>query len=172
MHKVFIGVGANLGNPQETIAAAERILVKNGAIKAFNSSKLYLTTPVSDIPQPDYLNCAWAFETTLNPLQLLDLLQSIEKELGKIDKPKNAPRLIDLDILLYDDIAYNQPELCIPHPCWKERAFVLIPLVELAHEVKMADGTQLNIQELIAKLPQEALQGVALYNNGHRHAYS
>lgn len=170
MQKVFIGVGANLGNPVETISLAEAFIKEMPEIKDFKSSNLYLTTPVSDIPQPDYLNSVWSFNTKLSPLQLLDNLQSIEKKLGKLPKPKNAPRPLDLDILLYDNITYNEPQLTIPHPRWKERGFVLIPLAELADIIELTDGTRINIHELIASLPPEAVEGVAHYNNGLCHA--
>lgn len=162
MSKVFIGVGANLGDPKETIAKAKELLLQEPAITDFVSSRLYLTVPISDIPQSDYINCVWSFSTQLSPRELFEILQDIEKKLGKIDKPKNAPRLIDLDILLYGEINYNGHELTIPHPRWKERGFVLIPLAELAETIKVAEGKELNIKELIAHLPDTDIKGVVL----------
>src|SRR5690606_9206171 len=96
-------------------------------------SKFYITAAVSDIPQKDFLNAVCRFLTSLGPIEIFKELEKIEILLGKIPKDKNAPRIIDLDLLFYGNKVFYDPilNLTIPHPRWKERSFVLEPLAEL-----------------------------------------
>ena len=127
----YIGIGSNLGNREKCIEGAIRELKKNKFIKFKRSSSIYETEPVSDIPQGRFLNGVLEVETRLRPLELLMVLNEIEKALGRRRNEKNAPRTIDLDILYYGDEKISEKDLIIPHPRIKEREFVLKGLKEL-----------------------------------------
>ncbi len=127
----YIGIGSNLGDRKTYIESAIRELKKNKCIKFKRSSSIYETKPVSDIPQGRFLNGVLEVETTLRPLELLMLLNDIERRLGRKRSVKNAPRTMDLDILYYGDQKIEEKDLIIPHPRIKEREFVLKGLKEL-----------------------------------------
>lgn len=146
---VFLGVGANLGDPLETIIQAWSLLSSDKHLHELKSSHVYWTEPVSSISQPWYLNCVWSFSTSYSSLELFDLLQGVEKKLGKFPKPKEAPRFLDLDILLFNDERINTESLQIPHPKWKERGFVLVPLGDLTDSVHIPGEGELKIADLI-----------------------
>lgn len=136
MHTAYIGMGANLasraGPPEATLAAAARGLASFGRLAC--RSSLYSTEPVGFAGQPRFVNAVVALETELAPRGLLDGLLSIEKAFDR-DRSAgfaNGPRTLDLDILLFDGLRINEPGLAIPHPRLAERAFVLIPLCEIA----------------------------------------
>lgn len=139
MRTAYIGMGGNLaswaGSPESTLAAAALRLQSLGHISA--RSSLYSTEPVGFTAQPRFLNAAVALETNLAPHELLDRLMAIEKDFGR-DRSSgfvNGPRTLDLDILLFDDLIVREPGLEIPHPRLAERAFVLVPLDEIAPQI-------------------------------------
>jgi 2-amino-4-hydroxy-6-hydroxymethyldihydropteridine diphosphokinase len=130
MATVYLGLGANLGNRARNIYRALRLLgpyVRLGRI-----SSLYETAPVGLTDQPWFLNLVCAGETDLSPEALLKLAKTIEGDMGRKQGVRFGPRPIDIDILLYDDLVLSTPRLVIPHPRLHERAFVLIPLSEVA----------------------------------------
>jgi len=140
MAVVYIGLGANLpsaaGPPEATLAAAAARMEGLGRVTA--RSRLYSTAPVGFADQPRFLNAVVALETALAPRELLDALLDIEREFGR-DRTKgiaNGPRTLDLDILLYGELTVSEPGLEIPHPRLAERAFVLVPLNEIAAEAR------------------------------------
>jgi 2-amino-4-hydroxy-6-hydroxymethyldihydropteridine diphosphokinase len=135
MQQVFLGIGGNLGDVLGTIRRTAASICALSGVQEVRFSRLYRTTPVSDLPQPDYLNCVCSLFTSLTPLLLLEKLQSIERVCGKKEKPKNAARAIDIDILLYGDEVVDGERLIIPHPRWRERLFVLVPLAEFIERV-------------------------------------
>lgn len=130
MSMVYLGVGSNLGDRLENINKAISRLKENKDITVEKASSFIETEPV-DASGPKYLNGAIKITTDLPPKNLLTVLQNIEKELGRERPFKNAPRTIDLDILLYGDEAIDEPDLKIPHPKMFERDFVLKPLMEI-----------------------------------------
>ena len=133
MATAYLALGANLGDRQGAIARALDALDAAGARVAARSP-LYETDPVAPDPQPLYLNGAARVETTLSPRALLDLCLEVERSLGRIrptDRPL-AARTIDIDLLLYDDAVIDEPDLAVPHPRLLERAFVRIPLADVA----------------------------------------
>lgn len=155
MHTAYIALGANLpspaGLPAMTLAAAVRRLAALGDVK--EQSSLYRTEPVGYADQPFFLNAVVALETDLTARQLLDKLLAIEKEFGR-DRSAgipNGPRTLDLDILLWDRLEVNEPGLELPHPRMAERAFVLVPLAEIASHL-LISGSRKNIAELLQKL--------------------
>ena len=135
----FIALGSNLGNRTKNCEDAIAFLKKIPGIHVKKNSKWYETKALTldEKPQPDYLNGAVQIETELSPMELLKVCKSIEKELGRIPSEKKwEPRVIDLDILLYDDLVFDTPELKIPHPEMHKREFVMKPLSEIAPKWK------------------------------------
>ncbi len=133
--KVFIGLGANLGSPKVTFDAALEQLKCNDC-SILRKSSLYHTSPYGFQDQPDFLNAVVEIETDLPPSPLLNLLQAIERTLGKKVVCKNGPRIIDMDLLLHQDHIREEGNLIVPHPGIPERDFVLLPLVEIAPELR------------------------------------
>ena len=132
--RVFVGLGANLGDAAATVRAAIDALAALPGTVVVARSSLYCSAPV-DGPGPDYVNAVAELRTTLEPAPLLRSLQAIEARFGRERPYRNAPRTLDLDLLLYGDRRIDTPELVVPHPRWRERAFVLVPLAEIAPEV-------------------------------------
>ena len=130
MHKVLIAFGGNIGNVEESFEIAFQKLKQIGTITKI--SKYYITKPVGNANQPDFTNGALTFETQLSPQQLLKELLKIEKEAGRVRVRKNEPRILDLDIIFYDNEIIEEKNLTIPHPRLYERKFVLEPLNEIA----------------------------------------
>ena len=138
MPLVYVGLGSNLGDREATIRAAlDRIQSLDGAV-VLRVSSLRETEPVGYEDQPRFVNGVAELETTLEPLELLDRLLKIERDLGRNrDGPRFGPRPIDLDLLLYDDVVLDHPRLTLPHPRLTEREFVLEPLAELDSDLEV-----------------------------------
>lgn len=134
MKQIFLSIGSNLSNPQKQVKLALDQIAKINEIFEFKASRLYRTKPISPIPQEDFINAACSFQTTLPLRELHSALIHIEKSLGKVKKHRDAPRLIDIDILLFGDL-YLQNELILPHPRMLERLFVIGPLLELTDSI-------------------------------------
>ncbi len=132
-HQVYLGMGANLGDRQQNLAQALQLIRSFAVIQRVSS--IYETKPVGYLDQPDFLNLVCHATTELSPNALLQAVKRIEKQLGRQDSFRNAPRLIDVDILLYADLVLESPKLTIPHPRLAERAFVLVPLAEIAPDL-------------------------------------
>ena len=126
-----IGLGSNLGDSRSILNSAIDRLKSYHQIDLIAVSSWYLTAPIGP-PQPDYLNGCVTIGTSLAPLELLNILHSIESEFGRVRTEFWGARTLDLDLLLYDDLIINLPTLQIPHPRMLERAFVLVPLTEIA----------------------------------------
>lgn len=155
MRTAYIGMGGNLaswaGAPEETLAAAARRLASLGRVA--RRSALYSTAPVGFAAQPRFVNAVVALETELGPRELLKGLLAIEQEFGR-DRSAgiaNGPRTLDLDILLFGELEINEPDLWIPHPRLAERAFVLVPLSEIAAQV-LVPGCGETVENLFNKL--------------------
>lgn len=133
MPQAYLGLGANLGDRWATLRAAVRRLRAEPGTRVLAVSAFYDTDPVGGPPgQPAYLNAAAAVETDKSPGELLRFLHAIEHEFGRVRTVKDGPRTLDLDLLLFDDLIIQTPELTVPHPRMHERAFVLVPLAEIA----------------------------------------
>jgi 2-amino-4-hydroxy-6-hydroxymethyldihydropteridine diphosphokinase len=128
---VYIGLGSNVGDRHRNCLAAIELLRQNGLLVARQSS-MHETEPWGVTDQPEFVNMTVETETDLAPIKLLEVLKKIEKDMGRQDTMKWGPRIIDLDILLYDDIIMKTDSLTIPHSLMHERAFVLRPLSEIA----------------------------------------
>lgn len=151
---VYIGLGANLGEPAATLALAVDALAELPDMRILARSSLYRTAPVN-APGPDYLNAVLAAETGLAPLDLLRALQAIETAHGRERPYPGAPRTLDLDLLLYGDACFATPALTLPHPRLAERAFVLRPLAEIAPDLVIPGQGRLG--DLLAGVAQQRI---------------
>jgi 2-amino-4-hydroxy-6-hydroxymethyldihydropteridine diphosphokinase len=127
---VYLALGSNLGDRRATLAAAVERLREQVTIEALSS--VYETEPAYVTDQPRFLNAALRGRTALTPAALLAFAKRIERDLGRATGPRNGPRVVDIDLLLYGDQTIDTPELSVPHPRMAERPFVLTPLAEIA----------------------------------------
>jgi 2-amino-4-hydroxy-6-hydroxymethyldihydropteridine diphosphokinase len=149
--RVFIALGANLGDARATVVQAIQSLSQLPGTTVLKHSSLYRSAPV-DASGPDFINAVAEITTTLSPQSLLTALQALELGAGRLRLYRNAPRTLDLDILLYDELALDSPELVIPHPRMLSRAFVLLPLAEIAPEQVTSAHLQAVAQQAIERL--------------------
>jgi len=129
---VYLSIGSNLGNRQENLDRALKLLSER--MRMGKVSSIYDTEAVGPISQPRFLNLACEVFTRLTPEGLLALVKGIEQKMGRYSR-SGEPRIIDIDIVLYGDQVFSNPNLVIPHPKMHERSFVLIPLAEIAPDV-------------------------------------
>lgn len=152
-YKAFIGIGSNLGVPAENCEKAIRLLKATTDIEVVAQSSLYESEPVGKTDQNWFVNAVIAIRTTLTPEALLVAVLAIEKDLGRERREKWGPRIIDLDLLAYEDHVTSSNDLTLPHPEMTKRRFVLLPLSEFAgdylHPVKNK-----TIHDLLQELPQ------------------
>lgn len=154
--RAYVGIGANLGDPTAQVRAAFDALAALPRTRLAVASSLYRSAPVGHVDQPDFVNAVAALDTALAPEALLEALQAIERRAGRSRSFRNAPRTLDLDLLLYGEARLDGPGLTVPHPRMHSRAFVLVPLVEIAPDIAIPGlGCA---AECLAELPA---QGVA-----------
>ncbi len=138
MHRIaFIGLGSNLENPAAQLHSALRDLGRMPQTAVLAQSSFYRSAPVGYLDQPDFCNAVAKISTELEPQQLLQHLLEIEHAHGRERTFRNAPRTLDLDVLLYDALQLDEPGLTIPHPQMQRRAFVLLPLFEIAPDCEI-----------------------------------
>lgn len=135
MPRAFIAIGSNLQQPRLQVERAFEGLARLPRTQLIKRSSLYRTAPVGYDSQPDFINAVAEVETELTPLELLHALLALENEHGRERPFPNAPRVLDLDLLLYNDTIMTTPELALPHPRMHTRGFVLLPLAEIAPEL-------------------------------------
>jgi len=136
--RAYVGLGANLGEPRRQVEAALSELDAIPRTRLLKASSLYRSVPMGYAQQPEYVNAVAELETGLAASALLAALQAIESRHGRSRSFANAPRTLDLDILLFGDAMLSEPGLTIPHPRMHERAFVLKPLLEIAPDAEVA----------------------------------
>ena len=151
-HRVFIGAGSNLGDRMENLTLAGQLLTP--AVSILRTSPVYQTQPWGYSDQPDFYNLVWEAQTTLPPQSLLSYLKGIERKMGREETFRYGPRVIDLDILLFDDLCYQSDNLTIPHPQMIKRRFVLQPLCELIPD-EVDPQTGKDWRTLLAEAPEE-----------------
>ena len=132
MHLAYVALGANLADPVEQLRGALVALSRLAESRLLRASSLYRTAPVGIHGQPDFINAVAALETSLSPQDLLSALFVIEAQFGRRRDFFRAPRTLDLDLLLFDDLILDSPALQLPHPRMHLRAFVVAPLLEIA----------------------------------------
>jgi 2-amino-4-hydroxy-6-hydroxymethyldihydropteridine diphosphokinase len=134
--RAYVGLGANLGDARATLEAARDALAGLPGTTVAARSAWYRSAPI-DAQGPTFINGVVALDTSLEPLALLDELQAIEQRHGRERPYRNAPRTLDLDLLLYDQLQLSSARLTLPHPRMHERAFVLVPLAELSAAIEI-----------------------------------
>jgi len=164
MAMVYLSLGSNLGNRQHNLDRALDFLSQRLQVEEVSS--VYDTEPVGNTNQPRFLNLVCQVSTRLEPMALLTLVKGIESKLGRLPNTSNEPRPIDIDILFYDERIIETPKLVIPHPRLAERAFVLVPLAEIAPELVHPISGK-TIVELKRQL-QTGVQGVLRWKSGGR----
>jgi 2-amino-4-hydroxy-6-hydroxymethyldihydropteridine diphosphokinase len=152
----YIGLGSNLDEPVAHVRKAFEELGELPFTRLLMHSSLYRSAPIGCLDQPDFINGVAYIETVLPPQDLLQALLEIEQKHGRVREYLNAPRTLDLDLLLYDDLQLDQDGLILPHPRMHERAFVLQPLLEIA-SISSIPGRG-NIRELLAACKGQRLE--------------
>lgn len=163
--KAYIGIGSNIGDKTANCKKAIELLKENPQIKVTKISDFYETEPVGYKEQEWFVNCAVEIETDLNPQELILLCQTIESKLGRKRKIKYGPRIIDLDILLYNNDIIDTTELKIPHPEMHKRSFVLKPLSDIAPDA-VHPVLKKTIEKLLNNLTEESAINKIKGNSG------
>lgn len=153
-YKAFIGIGSNLGVPTENCENAIRRLKATAEIEVVAQSDLYETEPVGMVDQNWFVNAVVAIKTSLTPENLLESILTIERDLGRERREKWGPRVIDLDLLTYEDHVSSSKNLTLPHPEMSKRRFVLLPLSELAGDY-LHPVENKTIYDLLIELPKD-----------------
>ncbi len=156
MTNVFLGIGGNLGERRVMLRAA--VAEIRGVVEDVRVSSLYETAAWGVTDQPAFLNAVVRGRTSLPPLELLDALQAIENELGRVRGRRWGARVIDIDILLYGAEVIDEPRLTVPHPLMTQRGFVLRPLADLAAGLTLPDGSL--VGELLTTVDQSDLRQI------------
>jgi 2-amino-4-hydroxy-6-hydroxymethyldihydropteridine diphosphokinase len=138
----YLGLGSNLGDRLATLQRAVDLLGAELGIVPTRCSRVWETDPVGGPPQPDFLNVVLRVEVDLEPNDLLASCRHVEAALGRVRDVRWGPRTIDIDVLLIDAVEIDEPELTVPHPRMLERAFVLMPLLEIEPDPVLPDGTR------------------------------
>ena len=152
---VYIGLGGNLEDPVQSFCNCINAINSSENMALLSCSSLYQSAPVGYSDQPDFLNAVISVETSFSPTQLLGFLQHLENRYGRVRTFQNAPRTLDLDILLYNDQEIVLPDVVIPHPRLLERAFVIIPLLEIMPNLLLPDGRR--IVDSLQKVEDQAI---------------
>lgn len=156
MTLAYIALGSNQASPLEQVAAALNAIAAIPQSRVVATSSFYRTPPLGPQDQPDYLNAAVALETELSPEALLDHTQRIELEQGRVRKAERwGPRTLDLDIMLFGDLTLSTPRLTVPHYDMKRRAFMLVPLSEIAPDSTFPDGQR--VADVLEKLSRAGI---------------
>lgn len=142
-HEAYIALGSNLHDPVAQIDHALEFIEQHPNIHLIQSSSKFQNPPVGITEQPNFVNAACWVRTDLSPLDLLDEILDIETTMGRIRSIKNGPRIIDLDLILYDDLKMSHSKLILPHPRMLERSFVVWPILEINRNLVLPDGTLL-----------------------------
>ncbi|MGQ7249870.1 2-amino-4-hydroxy-6-hydroxymethyldihydropteridine diphosphokinase [Halomonas sp. V046] len=153
--QAWIGLGSNLDGPHERIVQALAALERLPLTRLESASRRYASRPVGPQDQPDFVNAVAAVRTRLSPLALLDQLQALEQQHRRVRERHWGPRTLDLDLLLYAKERWQHPRLTLPHPEMARRAFVLLPLAEIAATLVLPDGRR------VAEAADELAMGLA-----------
>ncbi|MDR2874880.1 MAG: 2-amino-4-hydroxy-6-hydroxymethyldihydropteridine diphosphokinase [Methylobacillus sp.] len=158
-HRAYIALGSNLHNPEQQVRRAFAELGDLPQTKLVAQSSLYRTAPVGYADQPDFVNAVAALDTELEPSALLAALLALETAHGRARSFPNAPRSLDLDVLMYDDLILQTAQLTLPHPRLHERGFVLFPLTEIAPDLEIPGHGAAHV--LLKKLPDQNVRKMA-----------
>ena len=155
MHTVYLGLGSNQSDPINQIKNATELIQKIETSKITKKSSLYESLPVGYLDQPNFINQVISLQTSLSPAELFERFQQIEFQLKRVKKIVNGPRTIDIDILLFNQEIILTKDLTIPHPRMLNRAFVMIPLLEIEPNILVPKIS--NLKEILGKLDIKTL---------------
>ena len=155
MHTVYLGLGSNQSDPINQIKNATKLIEKIETSKIIKKSSLYESLPVGYLDQPNFINQVISLQTSLSPAELFERFQQIEFQLKRVKKIVNGPRTIDIDILLFNQEIILTNDLTIPHPRMFDRAFVMIPLLEIEPNILVPKIS--NLKEILGKLDKKTL---------------
>jgi 2-amino-4-hydroxy-6-hydroxymethyldihydropteridine diphosphokinase len=157
MPEVLIALGGNVGDVRDTLREALAMLGRGPNVKVIGRSPSYLTPAWGVKDQPPFINCCAAIETTLSPHDLLKRVQEVERAFGRdrANERRWGPRKLDIDIVAYDDLTVNEPDLILPHPRLFERAFVLVPLADIAADRVIAG---VSVKDALAKVDATGIE--------------
>lgn len=153
--EIGLGLGSNIGDGPANIATALRLLEESGAIEFAAVSSIYKTAPWGYLAQPPFANACALARTRLDPAALLAVVKKVEADMGRKETIRWGPRLIDIDILFYGDAPISTPDLVLPHKELFNRAFVLVPLAEIAPRLKLAGRS---VAEAAARLAGDGIE--------------
>jgi 2-amino-4-hydroxy-6-hydroxymethyldihydropteridine diphosphokinase len=156
-NRAWLGLGGNLGDPQKAMASALQAIDADPRNDVVAVSSVYRTPPWGKTDQPDFLNAVASVETGLSPRELLDLCLEAEKGLKRVRAERWGPRTIDIDLLLFGDRTIEEHGLEVPHPRMTQRAFVLLPLAEIAPDLKIGEKT---VTQFLATLDTKGIERV------------
>lgn len=155
----YVAIGANLGDAQSAVLAAMRDLAALEGVSAVRGSSLYRSAPV-DAGGPDFINAVVAMQTSMCAPDLLGALQRLEQAAGRQRPYRNAPRTLDLDLILYGQARIESPHLTVPHPRWRQRAFVVLPLRDLAPDWVGLEDVQRVADQAIERIQLKGLSAL------------
>jgi 2-amino-4-hydroxy-6-hydroxymethyldihydropteridine diphosphokinase len=155
----YVALGSNLGDPRRQLLDAMAALANLPDTRLLQRSRLYRTPPWGMLEQPPFINAAVELDTALSPHALLDAMLAIEQRAGRVRAERNGPRTLDLDLLHVDGVQLDDPQLTLPHPRMAERAFVLLPLHDIAPTLRLPG--QATVAELLARLDLAGCERVA-----------
>jgi 2-amino-4-hydroxy-6-hydroxymethyldihydropteridine diphosphokinase len=155
----YVALGSNLGDPRRQLLDAMDALSNLPDTRLLQRSRLYRTPPWGVLEQPPFINAAVELDTALSPHALLDAMLAIEQRAGRVRAERNGPRTLDLDPLHVDGVQLDDPQLTLPHPRMAERAFVLLPLHDIAPTLRLPG--QATVAELLARLDLAGCERVA-----------
>ncbi|MDW2982228.1 MAG: 2-amino-4-hydroxy-6-hydroxymethyldihydropteridine diphosphokinase [Rhodanobacter sp.] len=159
MTLAYVALGSNLGDPRQQLLDAMEALANLPDTRLLQRSHLYRTPPWGVLEQPPFINAAVELDTALSPHALLDALLAIEQRAGRVRAGRNGPRTLDLDLLHVTGVQLADPQLTLPHPRLAERAFVLLPLHDIAPTLRLPG--QATVAELLARLDLTGCERVA-----------
>jgi len=164
MENVYLCLGANLNNPYKTLKKALNLIRKVDGISVKKRSSIYLTSPVSHVPQKDYLNICMLIETILSPVELDKACKNIEHRLGTEPNNDFGPRILGIDILFYGSTKVQKEHLTIPHPNWQKCLFMLIPLYEITSTVIIPGKGAKQLSPIIENFSLLETQKITVYH--------
>lgn len=163
MALAFLGLGSNLNNPLEQLLTAQAHILRGAGITPYAHSSMYSSQPLDGLPQAQYVNSVMGINTQLSAIDLLDWLQQLENQQGRVRTEHWGSRTLDIDILLYDDQCISEPRLQVPHYDMYRREFVLVPLFEICPDLVFPDGST-----LLTRLIQLQSQLIVPWNGLYR----